>query len=397
MTYLDKLLSSLVANHQAELNRVVPARDASTLTSLANSVVGQYFITENQSRLLIKLLRDNQHLFGVDMSKQIREALDTPMWSRPFRVIEQVKKMYINAIGDGDPFISIDFTFSANIRKAITQANKDIENLVQEANGKSYIASLTERNIVTLVDLLRPLGFDIDETLLQYYDTIKSWNVEDVLGQYHIDTMTSKNFHKCIADDLGVDTAIDENIIHDRSFRYKYVPRKELIHDDTLICKLASRNKSRIWVNRKEHSLTELVKTLADLKRLPVMFVFDSYDQTNAHELLAQVADALDANNIDGRVGVYFRLPNTENGTKFNEIIAKRQYNQYLDVDTAVVGVQSGKIPKFFLNTSWKPMSVVAINTQLRSSKTAVYASCCDLIVTYSDTEPMIEKSERWL
>lgn len=395
MTYLDKVLLKLVSNHQAELDSKVQARDSSTLRSLANSVVGQYFITENQSRLLVKLLKENHHLFGVDMSKEIRTALELPMWSRPFRIIEQVKNLYVKTIGETEQVIVIDFTFSANIRKAITQAVKEIENLVQETNGKTYYADFTERNIVTLVELLRPLGFEIDESIANHYDVIKSWNLEDVRNNYLIDTMTSKNFHKCIADDLGVDTPINDNIIHDRSVRYRYFP-KPIEQDGTLTRTIATRGRSRIWISKKDHTLTDVVKSLVDLKRLPVMFVFDSYDQSKAHEILDDLSNALDANNVNGKVGVYFRLPNTENGIKFNEIIANKQYNQFLDTDTSVVGVQSGKIPKFFLTNNWKPMSVVAIDTQLRSSKTAVYAGCCDLIITYSDTAPIIETQEKW-
>lgn len=395
MTYLDKVLLKLVSNHQAELDSKVHARDSSTLRSLANSVVGQYFITENQSRLLVKLLKENHHLFGVDMSKEIRTALEMPMWSRPFRIIEQVKNLYVKTIGETEQVIVIDFTFSANIRKAITQAVKEIENLVQETNGKTYYADFTERNIVTLVELLRPLGFEIDESIANHYDVIKSWNLEDVRNNYLIDTMTSKNFHKCIADDLGVDTPINDNIIHDRSVRYRYFP-KPIEQDGTLTRTIATRGRSRIWISKKDHTLTDVVKSLVDLKRLPVMFVFDSYDQSKAHEILEDLSNALDANNVNGKVGVYFRLPNTENGIKFNEIIANKQYNQFLDTDTSVVGVQSGKIPKFFLTNNWKPMSVVAIDTQLRSSKTAVYAGCCDLIITYSDTAPIIETQEKW-
>lgn len=395
MTYLDKVLTKLVSNHQTELNTRVQSRDSSTLRSLANSVVGQYFITENQSRLLVKLLKENHHLFGVEMSKEITTALETPMWSRPFRIIEQVKKLYVKTIGESNQVMVIDFTFSAHVRKAITQAVKEIENLVQETNGKTYYADFTERNIVTLVELLRPLGFEIEESIENHYDVIKSWNYDDVRNSYLIDTMTSKNFHKCIAEDLGVDTPIDDNIICDRSVRYRYFP-KPIEQDGTLTRYIATRGKTKIWINKQNHTLDDVIKSLVDLKRLPAMFVFDSHDQSKAHEILETLSQALEANSVTGKVGIYFRLPNTDNGIKFNEIIANKHYNQYLDTDTAVVGVQSGKIPKFFLTSNWRPMSVVAIDTQLRSSKTAVYANYCDLIITYSDTVPIIENQEKW-
>lgn len=393
MTYLDKILQLIVSS--SDRMSSVPAKAANTLRSLASSASSDIFITENQSKLAIKLLQENLHLFGADVRTQVSDALQAPMWSRAFRHIEQVKKMYIRRDNDTDPYIVIDFTFSAHLRKVITQANKDIENLVQETNGKSYIATLTERNIVTLVDLLRPLNFDIDETIIDYYNTIKSWSVDDVRNNFLIDTMASKNFHKCIAEDLGVDTPIDDNIISDRGVRYRYFS-KELPDDGTLTRKIATRTRTKIWINSAEHTMNDVVKSLVDLKRLPVMFVFDSFNQSNNHELMETISEALKSNNLDDKVGIYFRLPNTDNGSKFNDIISSNKYNQYLDRDTNVVGVQSGKIPKFFLNNPWKPMSVVAVESPLRSSKTAVYASCCDLIISYSGTEPFIENQEKW-
>ncbi len=393
MTYLDKILQLLVST--SDQMGSVPSKAANTLRSLASSANSDIFITENQSKLAVKLLTDNLHLFSADIRAQVMSALEAPMWSRAFRIIDQVKKIYIKRDNDTDPYIVIDFTFSAHIRKVITQSNKDIDNLVQETNGKSYIASLTEKNIVTLVELLRPLDFDIDETLIGYYDTIKSWSLEDVRNNFLIDTMTSKNFHKCIADDLGVDTPIDDNVISDRSMRYRYFT-KELPDDGTLTRKIATRGRSKIWINSAEHSMNDVVKSLVELKRLPVMFVFDSFNQASSADLLSTISDALKENNVDNKVGIYFRLPNTDNGSKFNEIISANKYNQYLDKDTLVVGVQSGKIPKFFLSNTWRPMSVIAVETQLRSSKTAVYAGCCDLIISYTSTEPFIETAEKW-
>ena len=42
-------------------------------------------------------------------------------------------------------------------------------------------------------------------------------------------------------------------------------------------------------------------------------------------------------------------------------------------------------------------MSVISIGNPLRHSKTAVYANCCDLIIAYTDNEPIIESRNEWL
>jgi hypothetical protein len=142
--------------------------------------------------------------------------------------------------------------------------------------------------------------------------------------------------------------------------------------------------------------LDEVVDALVALKRLPIMVVFDNYTEDKSFDILEQLSTSLERHNIDKEVGIYFRLPNNPNGAKFNSLIAEKKFNHYLGADTKVVGVQAGKIPKFFLTGNWKPMSIIAIDHQMRSSKTAVYAGCCDLIVTYTDTPPIVENTEKW-
>jgi proteasome lid subunit RPN8/RPN11 len=126
------------------------------------------------------------------------------------------------------------------------------------------------------------------------------------------------------------------------------------------------------------------------------MFVFDGFATGDQCAKLEEIAKSLDKHQIYDNVGLYFRLPNTENGKLFNELIAKRKYNSQLDKDTKVVGVQSGKIPKFFLTNEWKPMSVVTLGVTLRHSKTAVYANCCDLVISHTDKNSIIETRNIW-
>lgn len=396
MTYIDKILLTIVSQKNYELSTKVHNKDANILRSLANSVSSNTFITENQSKLLMKVLRDNHHHFA-DMSSDIVDALNAPLWSKPFRMIEQIKKLYIDYRDESSPMLSIEFTFSANIRKVLTQANKLIDGLVQDVNGKSYHAELTERNIITLVDALRPLGFDIDEMIVNHYNTIKSWTEQEVRNQFQLTNMSNQNFLKHITADLGITTAIDQNIIHDRSVRYRYLTDTQLPPDGTLTREIATRGSCKIWIDSTKHSFYDVISSLIELKRLPLMLVFDSFETDKIYNTLVEISAVMEQCEISDNVGIYFRMPNTGNGTKFNELIANKQYNQYLGPDTKVVGVQSGKIPKFFLANNWKPMSVISIGGQLRNSKTAVYASCCDLIISYNETPPIVGNTERWL
>lgn len=398
MTTIDNLVLKIVNYSSPTIEENLPHRDSRVLRSLATAINSHFFITENQSRLLVKILKEHQEKLSK-IDNDFNEVLARSLWSRAFRQIEQVRKLYVFPIGDGNYTIAIEFTFSSAIRKILSNLAKTVDGLIQVHPGKLFYADLTEKNIVELIDALTPHNFQIDESLKNHYDTIKSWSKSDFQNQFLITAISNQNFEKHITADLGVETAIDQNIIVDRSNRYQYfVENREKTEENLTSC-LAYRKKTKVWIDKNKFSLNEVFQALVNLKRLPALVVFDNHSITTSQKnlkILEILVDSLEKNNLDKKVGIYFRLPNDEIGKKFNQLIAEKTYNNHLDVDTEIVGIQSGKIPKFFLTSNWKPMSIITIDSSLRNSKTAVYANCCDLIISYSDSEPIIETRAVW-
>lgn len=396
MTTIDTLLLSILNHNSISIDEIMPARDSRVLRSLAIAITSNFFITENQSRLLLKILKDHQGKIP-EFSDEITGALDKPSWSRKFRQVEQIRKLYILPSIDNDFVIAVEFTFSSQIRKIVGNLNKTVTGLVQVLTGKMFHAEFTEKNIVALVEGLAGHGFQIEEKLQNHYNTIKSWSEDEMKDQFIITNIVHQNFQKAITADLGIETAIDQNIIIDRSMRYQYFTKNLEKTGENLTNVIANRDKTKLWLDRKSISLSEIIYSLIELKRLPMLIIFDTYSPANSLKNLEILAKSLEENNINNNVGIYFRLPNDDVGTQFNRIIADNKYNTQLDLTTQVVGVQSGKIPKFFLSNNWKPMSVITLDSNMRHTKTAIYSNCCDLVITHSDSKPMIEKLEKWL
>lgn len=395
MITVDQLLLTVVNQSADKVKDLLANRDWKILLSLSKIISGATYITENQSRLLLKILSEYKTVFSEIVS-DTQLVLEAPSWERPFRPIDKTKKLYTTATPDGNSVIVIEFAFSAAIRKVVANLSKAVDNLIQVTNGKLYQADLTERNIVTLIDELSKHHFEIDENLENFYKTIKSWNEDEVRSQFFITNITHSNFQKQITADLGMETSIDQNIINDRSMRYQYFQENPKNFGENLTEKIANRCSTKIWINRNEVSLEDVFDSLFALKRMPALVVFDVYDQKKCVEDLRILNDCLEKNRIFSDVGIYFRLDNSETGKEFNTMIANKQYNTQLSLGTKVVGVQSGKIPKFLLKNDWKPMSVVSIGSPLRHSKTAVYANCCDLVISYTDKEPIVETRSVW-
>jgi hypothetical protein len=395
MMTIDQILLDIVNNTNPTVEEYLSKRDAKVLRSLSSIVLNTTFITENQGRLLLKIIRDNQEKIPF-LSEEIKESLITPSWSKLFRQVEIVKKLYISNQVDADLCLTVEFTFSSPIRKTLQGISKKVSNLAQVAPGKIYTADLTEKNIVELVEALEPYGFTIDERIQNHYKIIKSWSQEEVQKQFLITNIVYPNFQKHITADLGIDTAIDESIIIDRSNRYQYFYEKGEKTPENLTEIIASRKTPKVWIDQNKYKFNQVIESLINLKRFPLLVVFDSYTPKKCLDELTILSENLKDFGIYTNVGIYFRLDNTDNGIEFNQYIANNSYNCQLDSDTKVVGVQSGKIPKFLLKADWKPMSVISLGVPLRHSKTAVYANCCDLILTYSDAEPIMETVLKW-
>jgi hypothetical protein len=393
MITVDNLLLQIVNFTSPAIEEIIPIKDSKVLRSLATSVTSPVFITENQSRLLIKILRENCKKI-TNFSDEINTALSTPVWSKNFRYIEQVKKLYISKNDDQDLQLFIEITFNSEIRKILLNLSKNCENLNITTNAKLYTADLTEKNIVALYEALEPLEFEIDEVIKSHYKTIKSWSRTDIENQFLLTNIEYPNFHKTITADLGLETSIDQYIINDRSVRYQYHIENTKNPGENLTEYLAHRSSTKVWVDKNDHDLTSVIASLIQLKRLPLLVVFDTIVNNKYLDNLKILSKALEENNIADGVGIYFRLPNDDIGKMFNGLISEKEYNHRLDEKLKVAAVMSGKIPKFFLTNPWRPMSVIALDTKmgLRHGKTSVYTNCCDLVIEWADEPVMIDQ-----
>jgi hypothetical protein len=389
---VDTLLKNILDEPDSYSKTILSKKEYNTLLSLFSSLSSPIYITESQGRLILKILKENCSKLAK-FSQDIDMSVHSPQWAKVFRQVEQIRKMFLSSADDGKMIINIEFTFSSQIRKVLQDNSKNCENLELVGSGKKYHADLTEHNIVFLVDLLKSFKFEIEDTILNHYNVIKSWSENQVQDQFLISNIDNTNFHRHITADLGIETAIDQNIIMDRSMRYQYHTEIARKFGENLTEIIAYREKTRVWINKTEHNVSDIIRSLIQLRRLPLLVVFDTIANTKYLENLEILSFALEENGIHDKVGIYFRLPNDDIGKKFNTFIAERQYNYNLASDTQVAGVMSGKLPKFFIKNAWKPMSILTLDTRmgLRHGKTSVYANCCDCIIEWSDEPTMFE------
>jgi hypothetical protein len=391
MTTIDNLLTKISNYGFDHYTNVIKAKDLKVLKSLSTSVCLPSFITENQSKLLLKVLSEHAvHFLSVD--QDVDKILSEKLWSKSFRQVEQIRKIYISNPIERYPQILVEFTHHDGIRKALHRVATSPGGHIGRINNSSTQYDLTEYNIVTLLDALKPYKFNIDEKLKNYYEIIKKYEISEVRQAYTFESLVPDNLKKQLEIECGPTDSMLDTIKEDRKLRYQFFVKNSPKIQENVTSQIIHRQRPRVWIDSNSYSLTEIISALKTLDRFPVLVVFDSHLPDGPIQNLQNFSKSLEENNILNNIGIYFRLDNSELGKQFNTFIGDKKYNSMLNENTQVAGVLAGKLPKFFLkNNGWAPKSVIALGTNLRHSKTAIYSNRCDLIISYSEKESIIE------
>jgi hypothetical protein len=383
MNTLDELLNQIVYNAQPPFDDSVLTKGTfKILCSIGSRLNTDTYITESQATLAHKIFVDNRNVILARFPEAI-ELLLHPKWKYSFRVIHQVRNIFIE-----DNKIIVDFNFNHSIKTAITELYTEYAIKYIQESITRHETTLTEFAVVQTLEKLSMYQFNMSDDIKEYYHIIKSWDPTDGLNTFNIANIIDNHLLSTLVNDVG-DDDLSSLLVKDRSLRYQYKTDIEL-PNNTLSETIASRKTTKLWIDSTKHSMIDLITSLQELKRLPILFTFDTTYPSITLKNLSMVSEALSETGIDNNVGVYFRMKNTGDGVTINQLISNNKYNAECNDNTIIAAIDSRKLPKFLLETSWKPMAVVAVDHVLRAGRTAVYASCCDLIINYYVDEPII-------
>lgn len=385
MITVDTLLIELFRQGIEKLSESIPQRDKKVLISLAKQINSGHFLTENQAKLLVKIFNENsEHIFS-SLPEQ-KAAVETPTWSSPFRVIEQVRRIFLNKDTDGR--IIVEFTYNKRLRQHITDLNKTVDGQMISLNPKQYSLPLTEKNIHLVVGTFKSHKFDIDQTILKFYEEISEFHTSTV-NQFDVFNLANEKLSAAIEQDVGEISDSNLILLNDRrlKFQYSIFPKNPEI---SLKNAIANRPSNRVWVDSNSTTLDDLITALQELNRLPALFVFNGHESKDCLQNLQKMSKSLKNNGIAGNVGVYFRFDsNTDSNKEFNSTVSNLGYNAKLDSNTKIVGIANSKLPKFLLRANWYPKSVITFSNNFKGNKTSVYCDAVDLIVYYNDKRPL--------
>jgi len=383
MNTLDKFFIDNLGPSKIDYTLLFP-RDRKILVSFRTQLLRNIFFTERQANLLVKILKDNKKIIESQTSS-IDEVIDEVKWSKDFRTIEKIRKISLEESEKSS--ILVKFNFDKTIKdKLYLNSGKFIGNFVA-VSSTEFKVSFNENNLMLLKNELKEFKFEFDEKL-----TLIIEKIEEILKnkEEHFNILTTSNQKLINAVKKDIGEISEENILllQDRKIRYQYKIFKE-IEKNTLASKIAHRTSTKIFINSEQYTLTDVIVALNELKRFPILTIFEGHSSFPNKESLDTLAVALENINLKDNVGIYFRFDTDQDHAGFNKLINHLNFNQQLSDKTQVAGIANNKLPKFMLKTSWRSSTVISFSNNFKSNKASVYACDADLIIFYSKTKPL--------
>ena len=366
-------------------------RDDEILASLSKQMAANIYVTERQADLAIKIIGENiKHLL------QLSEIIKNPKWDNSFRIIQRFK--YLHLVKNTNPdrfFIEIGFNHTKTFTKKLDELKNKLSIPLTRIKNNVWQIPYSELDLYHLVELVKSQNFEISPEILEAHREIFEILKQENKDKIYIDIDASENLKNRVSSEVG--EIVNTNILlEDRKIGYQY----EIFHsffqkksEKNLIEKIATRTGSQIFLSSKTHELNDIVSSLQELNRFPMLVIFDSLPEKSEKNLKI-LRNSLIENNVNEGVGIYFRHNNDQNGKPFNEQISQFQYNQPLNNNTVIAGITNLKIPKFLLKLKWQPKSVLVLAQVLGSNRVKLLTDYCDLVIHYQDKKPLKEAIE---
>jgi len=366
-------------------------RDDEILASLSKQMAANIYVTERQADLAIKIIGENiKHFY------QLSEIIKKPNWSESFRVIQRFK--YLHLVKNSNPdqfFIEIGFNHTKTFTKKLDELKHKLSTPLVRTKNNVWQIPYSELDLYQLVELVKSQNFEISPEILEAHREIFEILKQENKDKIYIDVDVNENLKNRVSAEVG-EIVNDNILLEDRKIGYQY----EIFHsffqkksEKNLIEKIATRTGPQIFLSSKTHELNDIISSLQELNRFPLLVIFDNLPEKSEKNLKI-LRNSLIENNIHDGVGIYFRHDNDQNGKPFNEQISQFQYNQPLNNNTVIAGITNLKLPKFLLKLKWQPKSVLVLAQVLGSNRVKLLTDYCDLVIYYQEKKPLKEAIE---
>src|SRR6056300_1182042 len=392
---IEDLIEIISGMIQSKFVFEIQNTDRNLMFSLGKQCLRQIPFTDRQYELAKRKILDYKEQFEANGIDDVEEKMNN--LRLPLRSIDRSKTISLVEQHD-QPMIAVRFPYAKNMIKYIEILNSIHKNKGYDKANKTHYIDPTEKNIYRIIGNFQKANFEIEESLQEQYRKLlemKENKNDYVPGVYGLQL---KNLHNK-AFDYAVSSIGEPNL--DNLALYKdrqeilginYFDENDLIESvnklQPLTKKIINRNKKNILINNTRFSINNIVETVLELHRFPLLVIIP--DNDDSIECLQDVYECFKGIVLDESCSVMFRKDNKNQiDRNFNSFIKQKNLNNSLAKNSKIVYISNNKIPKPLLVSDWKPSAVLMYGSRRTNMKLDSYVSECDLVMHYdSDSTP---------
>lgn len=360
MVYLEDLIHEICKN-----KHVMPETDIRLFKSFDNQIKKSLSLTDKQVLLAQKKIKSNQLNIEKLNVSDLDDLIKTTKY--PIRNVDRSRwiKLVENPGSNNGLYIGVRFLYKNSIIKKINQIANMLQIQHVHKSGKVHYFPYSERSLVTIIEELKPMHFELDDQLYSVYEYLTCLNKKDCC-------IGIDNYQLCNAPDSMIDSIKEELgplteksvvLYKDRSIKYgiEWFNKRELERSKRYYSQLSNsiskRKNKQIAFLMENHDYEELIGSLNELKRFPVLCVIPQHDKNNVIRQLDKSIKKVDSKL---RSSYIFKL--SSNDTQFNEYV-EENISQELTSDTDVVYTLDTAKHGLASHENWMPSTVVVFES----------------------------------
>lgn len=397
-----ELMNGLLIEEEFTPAIEIADKDKKLLLSIAQATFKGKALSDRQYDVVKKILINGYKQDFLDRNIDLDSSVNNIR--KPLRKIDRSEYITIenysdNLSGAGWQFYSeqgkclvVRFPFNMKYSKLITEIKKFIlyPSEVYKTDNYKHILPFNETIVYKTIGMFKDLIKDIDPVLMNIYNEIDSWlqnKHKYVPGVYNFAIQnTPHTIVEPLVNKLGQPS--NENL-------FLYYDKREQVglqhfdqealeqskqHLKPLTKKILQRNQSLIQINKKEHALPEVLDTLLELKRFPLLVILDDKDPLDQLVQFHNLTKNIIPNE---KISVLFRKENRKDGRHFNDYVKTQKINNKLDINTEIVYINNKKIPKDLIREVWEPECVISLGSVRHYNKIDKLIHQYDLTIHY--------------
>ena len=408
---IEDCLETLAGLRQAPKFEIVK-EDHTIVTSIARQCFKGTALTDRQFALMQEKLQTYKQQFEQHEYVNFDLAVDT--LRQPLRHIDRSK--YIRIVNHGEmlgpdrvyesyksewKWIKVRFPFSKKLIIDLQSIKHGPNEYHHEKGTHEHYFYFNETNVYNVIEIFKNKNFVIDSELLEYYEKVKLLEDEKTHAPAIID-FEFKNVHpraqELALQELGNPSI--ENIVcyKDRANIYgiKYFDntlQRALEQENVLTKSIVGRRTKEVFVKSTKWTLDEVVNSLRDLQRIPLVVLLDDTKDP--------CADLMRSYNVfkylfsSDEISVQFRL-SSDKDNGFNDYIKNNKLNSPVDNNTKIVYTSMDKLNKPLFVSDCNPRTALLMSSHRLGLKPQKWLSSnFDLVIHYDETISQFVRYQR--